>query len=119
MVLIIDDDDDLRDSLRDLLQRRGYRVETAEHGQAALAVLAARGVPCVVLLDLAMPVMDGWQFLSAVQADAALATIPIVIASAHGATHAPAGVAGVLRKPFDLDRLLQVVARHCGPPPPA
>ncbi|MCU1278810.1 MAG: glnG5, partial [bacterium] len=92
-----------------------YKVVTAEDGQAALTTLAQLGVPCIVLLDLVMPGMDGWKFLAVIQADPQLATIPVVIASAHAATHAPAGTAGVLRKPFDFDELFRVVARHCGP----
>ncbi len=116
MVLLVDDDQDLRDSIAELLRQRGYVVATAEDGHAALAVIAGNGMPCVVLLDLVMPVMDGWKFLAAVQADPHLSAIPIVIASAHAATHAPSGIAGVLHKPFDLDELFAVVARHCGPP---
>jgi CheY-like chemotaxis protein len=115
MVLLVDDDEDLRDSIADLLRQRGYFVETAEDGHAALATIAAHRTPCVVLLDLVMPGMDGWKFLGIVQADPQMSSIPIVIASAHAATHAPAGTAGVLRKPFDLDELFAVVERHCGP----
>jgi len=115
MVLLVDDDEDLRDSIADLLRQRGYFVETAEDGHAALATIAAHRMPCVVLLDLVMPGMDGWKFLAVAQADPRMSSIPIVIASAHAATHAPAGAAGVLRKPFDLDELFAVVERHCGP----
>jgi two-component system, chemotaxis family, chemotaxis protein CheY len=117
MVLIIDDDQDLRDSIGDLLRQRGYTVQTAEDGQTALATMARNRTPCVVLLDLVMPGMDGWTFLTVVQADPQTSRIPIVIASAHAATHAPAGTAGILRKPFDIDELFAVVARHCGPAP--
>ncbi|HXU73582.1 MAG TPA: response regulator [Polyangia bacterium] len=115
MVLLVDDDQDLRDSVADLLRQRGYTVATAEDGHAALAIIAGARVPCIVLLDLVMPGMDGWKFLAVVQADPTLSAIPIVIASAHAATHAPAGTAGVLRKPFDFDELFTMVARHCGP----
>jgi len=114
MVLIVDDDEDLRDSIGDLLRQKGYVVATAADGRAALATLARREMPCIVLLDLVMPGMDGWKFLAVVQADPATASIPIVIASAHAATHAPTGIAGVLHKPFNLDELFALVARHCG-----
>jgi CheY-like chemotaxis protein len=117
MVLIVDDDKDVRDSIGDLLRQRGYVVQTAEDGHTALASLARSKMPCVVLLDLVMPGMDGWKFLAVVQADPMMAAIPIVIASAHVATHAPSGAAGILRKPFDLDELFDTVARHCGPAP--
>jgi CheY-like chemotaxis protein len=115
MVLLVDDDEDLRDSIADLLRQRGYFVETAEDGHQALALIASHHTPCVVLLDLVMPGMDGWKFLGIVQADPQMQSIPIVIASAHAATHAPAGTAGVLRKPFDLEELFATVERHCGP----
>ena len=115
MVLLVDDDEDLRDSIADLLRQRGYFVATAEDGHAALAIIAAHEMPCVVLLDLVMPGMDGWKFLGIVQGDPAMAAIPIVIASAHAGTHAPSGTAGILRKPFDLDELFRVVEQHCGP----
>lgn len=115
MVLLVDDDQDLRDSVADLLRQRGYKVATAEDGHAALAIITGTRMPCIVLLDLVMPGMDGWQFLGAVQSDPNLSAIPIVIASAHAATHAPPGTAGVLRKPFDFDEMFRLVARHCGP----
>ena len=116
MVLLVDDDQDLRDSIADLLRQRGYHVTTAEDGYAAMSIITGNGVPCIVLLDLVMPGMDGWQFLGAMQNDPHLAAIPIVIASAHAATHAPpAGAIAVLHKPFDFDELFSVVARHCGP----
>jgi len=120
MVLLIDDDADVRDSIADLLRARGYLVATAEDGRAALDAIARDELPCVVLLDLVMPGMDGWKFLAVVRADPLLAAIPVVIASAHAATHAPSGAAGVLHKPFELPELFAVVERHCGPPvPPA
>jgi CheY-like chemotaxis protein len=117
MVLLVDDDEDLRDSVRDLLQRRGYTVATAEDGAAALSKLAQMERPCIVLLDLVMPGMDGWKLLTALQADPTFAAVPVVVASAHAATHAPAGAVSVLRKPFALDELFRVVEHHCGPPP--
>ncbi len=116
MVLLVDDDADLRDSISDLLRARGYSVVTAADGRAALDAIAHQPRPCVVLLDLVMPGMDGWRFFTVVKADPQLATIPIVIASAHAATHAPSGSDGVLHKPFELSELFAVVARHCGPP---
>lgn len=117
MVLLVDDDDDLRDAIADLLRVRGYAVTTAEDGHAALDVIGRSARPCVVLLDLVMPGMDGWTLLAVLRADPLLATIPIVIASAHAATHAPVGALEVLHKPFDLAELFAVVERHCGRPP--
>lgn len=119
MVLLVDDDDDLRDSIADLLRHRGYRVMTAGDGRAALDLIARSAMPCVVLLDLVMPGMDGWSFLGVIRADPVLASIPIVIASAHAATHGPIGTNEVLHKPFDLAELFSLVERHCGPPTPS
>jgi CheY-like chemotaxis protein len=119
MVLLVDDDQDVREAVGDFLGVVGYEVALAENGSAALARLAAEGVPCIVLLDLVMPVMDGWQFLDVVHADARLAAMPVVIASAHAETHPPRDVAAILPKPFDLDTLLRLVEEHCGPPPGA
>ena len=116
MILIVDDDKDVRDSIAEFLALKGYDVAVAENGKVGLSILAAGRVPCVVLLDLAMPVMDGWQFLSSVQTDAALSSIPVVVVSAHAATHPPSGSAGLIRKPFDFEELAQVVEQHCGPP---
>lgn len=115
MVLLVDDDEDFCDSIRDLLLRRGYAVATARDGQQALDTISANRVPCVVLLDLVMPGMDGWRFLSVVKANPQMSSIPIVIASAHSATHAPTGVEGVLQKPFALSELFSFVERYCGP----
>jgi CheY-like chemotaxis protein len=117
MVLVVDDDEDVRDAMRELLQRKGYAVRVANDGHQALELLAITETPCVVLLDLVMPVMDGWQFLASVQSNPLLAQIPVVIVSAHAATHAPAGSVGLLRKPFGTAELFAAVASHCGPPP--
>src|SRR4051812_20813559 len=62
MVLIVDDDEDVREAVRDLVGMKGYRVEEARDGEQALALLERTEVPCIILLDLVMPVMDGWQF---------------------------------------------------------
>jgi len=112
-VLLVDDDEDIRQSIGDLLLAKGYPVITAADGAEALSILANATRPCVVLLDLVMPGMDGWKFLAAIRNDPSLSTLPVVIVSAHAATHAPTGCAGLLRKPFELDDLLHIVAQHC------
>jgi CheY-like chemotaxis protein len=117
MILIVDDDEDVRDSIADFLTLKGYMVAVAENGQVGLSRLIAGDAPCVVLLDLVMPVMDGWQFLTSVQGDPVLSQIPVVVVSAHAATHAPTGSAGLIRKPFAFADLYEAVEQHCGPPP--
>jgi CheY-like chemotaxis protein len=112
-VLIVDDDRDVRDALESAVAIFCCRrVVTAEHGAAALAALRQTR-PCLILLDLVMPVMDGWQFLEELRRDAALAGIPVLIVSAHAGSHPPDGVAGFLSKPVDLHDLEDAVTEHC------
>lgn len=114
LVLVVEDDDDVRESLRDVIVDHGYKVVPAANGAEALALLRSSTRPCLILLDLVMPVMDGWQFLDHVRADAAIADIPVVVASAHAGSHAPPGIQGLLPKPIAIDHLLDTVERHCG-----
>jgi CheY-like chemotaxis protein len=116
MVLIIDDDEEVREAVRDLVGMKGYRVEEARDGEQALALLERAEVPCIILLDLVMPVMDGWQFLERLRASARLASVPVVVVSAHAASHAPVGASGLLLKPFEARELLRAIADKCGPP---
>jgi CheY-like chemotaxis protein len=109
-VLIVDDDEDLRETLRLVLEAEGYGVETAENGRAALERLYDGAAGCwVVLLDLLMPVMNGWQTLAALERRPPNADVRVVVStSAPG--EAPPGRT-VLPKPVDLDELLSMVAR--------
>lgn len=104
-VLLVEDDAAIREALAEVLDEEGYQVLTANHGAAALDHLSAGCAPQVILLDLMMPVMDGWQFLSRLQAMPAWAPIPVIILSA--VTDAlPQGAHAALAKPLDLDALL-------------
>jgi CheY-like chemotaxis protein len=116
MVLIVDDDEDVREAVRDLVGMRGYPVAEAGDGKEALAWLERSEVPCIILLDLVMPVMDGWQFLERVRSSARLAGVPVIVVSAHAASHAPVGASGLLLKPFEARDLLRAIADKCGPP---
>ena len=108
-VLVVDDDADVRDALRKVLEEDGYTVETAHQGREALAVLRrSASPPQVVVLDMMMPVMDGWEFLHEVRQDAALAHIPILVLSSGSETRA---ADEFLRKPVDYHTLLATVAR--------
>src|SRR4051812_38649141 len=83
-VLIVDDDDDIRTSMAEILESEGYEVATAEHGRAAIEILSRlRAPPAVVLLDLMMPVMSGPEFLAFVAARKRYSTLPIVVVSAQ------------------------------------
>ncbi|MBA3395317.1 MAG: response regulator [Deltaproteobacteria bacterium] len=110
-VLVVEDDTDLRETLAELLAMSGYRVETAEHGRAALDNMQTKK-PCLVLLDLMMPVMDGWQVIEAMKHDPELKDIPVCVVSAQ-AQSAPPGSKCVIKKPTALSALLGVVAEHC------
>ncbi len=110
-VLIVDDDPDLLDVTSFVIQSEGIAVETARNGQEALSVLRAGGLPGLVLLDLMMPVMNGWEFLAEVAKDPVLDAIPVVVLTAAEHTQVP-GAAEVLTKPMDLAALLRVVERY-------
>ena len=115
-VLIVEDDLDTREMLGRFLELEGYTVETAENGKRALERLGSGVGACVILLDLMMPVMDGWQFRQEQIRDASLANIPVIVVSAAGRErlekiHANA----YLSKPVDLDELLGCVTQFCRP----
>ena len=120
-VLIIDDDEDIRETISQALELEGYTVLTAIHGQDGLKVLegiAVEDYPGMIILDLMMPVMDGSQFLEFVHTNKkdTFGKIPIVLASAKGnhGDHQHAKLASeVLRKPLDLDELYAVVGKYC------
>ena len=111
-VLIADDDLDVRDALVEVVRDAGYEVEEAANGAAALDAMRRRR-PCLIVLDLMMPVIDGWQVAEEMQRDPSLSDIPICVVSAV-ADRTPPTVACVLRKPPDLDRLLAEVESRCG-----
>jgi DNA-binding response OmpR family regulator len=117
-VLVVDDDEDIRETLEMVLQRHGYAVVTAGDGRAALEQLRRRPErPCVILLDLMMPGMNGFQFQTALGNEPAFCQVPIVVITGAGAA-AERGVTftrEVLRKPFDMRTMLAVVNRHCTP----
>ena len=115
-ILIVEDDLATRDALSMILQDEGYTVATAGNGQEAIDRLRQAAPPNLILLDLMMPVMDGWQFRTALARDPALAAIPVVILSADGSVQQKAatlGAAGYLQKPVDITTLLDTVQRHC------
>jgi CheY-like chemotaxis protein len=120
-VLVVDDDLDIRECLEVLLPRFGFDVATAADGAEALSWLRrGQARPCVVLLDLMMPGMDGVQFHEQLTADPALANIPVVVATGAGAValeQAATMHVEVLRKPFDLMELVTIMRRFSQPPP--
>jgi CheY-like chemotaxis protein len=116
-VLVVEDDSEVREILVELLEDHGYRATAAANGLEALQRLRGDGFrPCVIILDLMMPVMDGATFWTEKQRDPALADIPVIVLSAHRHAFEEADLTGVKRflaKPVDLHRLLGVVGEEC------
>ena len=115
-LLLVEDDDDVRDAMAASLRDEGYEVAEAENGRLALEWLQRNGNPCLVLLDLWMPVMSGMELREKMVEDPRLAALPLVIVSAAGDGKARAqemGAIGFLRKPLDLQDLLATVERFC------
>jgi CheY-like chemotaxis protein len=106
-VLVVDDDEAIRDVIAEVLRDEGYEVVCAENGLQALHELGRAHQPDLVLLDLMMPVMSGWEVLEQIQANEELSRIPVVVVSAMAAP----GVTEHLCKPIDLERLLRTVGR--------
>jgi CheY-like chemotaxis protein len=112
-ILIVEDDPDALEALGDLLESHGYVVASAHHGAEALELLGRSPLPNLIVLDLLMPTMDGWEFRRRQKLDPRIAKIPVVVVSASSAAK-PIDADSILRKPVDIDRLLETVARHCG-----
>jgi len=113
-VLIVEDDSDLREMMAQLLTLEGFQSATVANGQEALKYLSRGDTPNVILLDLMMPVMDGWEFRRVQQADPVLASVPTIVLSALDQTRAvDLKPAAFLKKPLDFDRLLQLVRDYC------
>lgn len=96
------------------LQFAGHRVITAANGRDALELLHKER-PCVILLDLMMPVMDGWQFCALLEQDPDLNDVPLVVISALADIASRMPAAAHLPKPVDIDRMLELVERMCRP----
>jgi DNA-binding response OmpR family regulator len=112
-VLVVDDDDNLREMMAQLLTLEGFDAEVAKNGEDALNKAHAYR-PSVIVLDMMMPVMDGWAFRAHQRHDAAIATIPVIILSAAPLERLTnVGANAVLQKPFDYDRLVAAVRAHC------
>jgi CheY-like chemotaxis protein len=114
-VIIVDDDTAVRAAICDVLHEVGYAVAAFENGRTALEYLRDGNRPSLILLDLMMPVMDGWAFLCEKREDPRLAAIPVAVLSAAGIERLPADVPAdhFLRKPFQVSPLLDLVARTC------
>ena len=117
-ILVVEDDPATREGLIGLLRDEGFAVVAAQNGRQALELLAAADEPpSLILLDLMMPVMDGWRFLAErKRAAGPLSRPPVVLLSGLGFISGAAGVSDFLRKPVDPDALIACVRRFCGRP---
>ncbi|HUE30613.1 MAG TPA: response regulator [Verrucomicrobiae bacterium] len=113
-ILVVEDDPDVRGALRAVLEGESYEVIESEDGADALAKLKSGPRPSVILLDLMMPGMNGWQFMDEVRVRPDLRRVPIIVVSAYGSADGvrSVGATDYLKKPFDPEALLEVVSRH-------
>lgn len=114
VLLVVDDDPGFGDSLRDLLAEEGYQVCCANDGLEALELLRELPRPCLILMDLLMPRMDGWEFLARLRAEPRWSTVPVVALSAFPNMPHPLGAQRFLEKPVQLEALLSLIEEHCG-----
>jgi two-component system chemotaxis response regulator CheY len=119
-ILIVEDDRDIRESLQQILEFENYQVSSAQNGQEALKSLSQLPLPCLIVLDLFMPIMNGSQFLEALRekGDANLTHIPTLVLSASPAEGEIAKavrpyIAEFIKKPVDLDKFIESIQKHC------
>lgn len=114
-ILIVEDVPEIRESLKDVLEVSGYKVSTAANGQEAIDMLKNDQNMCLILLDLMMPVMNGWEFLKERKESSSLSMIPVVVTTAAADT-ALRGVEAeaIMKKPIAFPDLLSWVERYCG-----
>jgi CheY-like chemotaxis protein len=113
-ILVVEDDERVLEAITDFLATVGYPVNAAHNGEEAID--RARSVhPSLILLDMSMPVMDGWEFLRRRPAEPSIANVPVIVISAL-VSRTPEGADGFLTKPIDVSRLLSILDRYCGEP---
>jgi CheY-like chemotaxis protein len=113
-ILVVEDDKSLRESLCEALELEGYIAVSVENGQAALKHLTGGARPCMILLDLMMPVMDGWTFREEMLKDDSLAAIPVIVMTAATPARAAAIASeAILYKPLHMGKVVHVVQQHC------
>lgn len=113
-ILVIEDEIDIRNAIQAALEMEGYRVFTAGNGREGLEILPKIPIPCLILLDLMMPIMDGWEFSKVVSSDTVLATIPVVVVTAFSERVGTVCARQIIKKPIQIDALFKTVAEYCG-----
>jgi len=113
-ILVVDDEAGGREALAELLSNEGYTVVCAENGRQALDCLSGM-TPALIILDLMMPVMSGWEFLAQQKRDARVRSVPVVVVTGSGLVHDVEANA-VVHKPIDFRSLVEVVKQNCVQP---
>lgn len=124
-ILIIEDNKEILDSLKLALEEEGFNIRTANNGKEGLEKLTIQPLPCAIMLDLMMPVMNGWEFLEEMKKDSSFLSIPIIILSALGDKSSSLknalgdkslklNIQEYYQKPIDLNSLLSTIHKHCG-----
>lgn len=114
--MIVDDDDDIRQTLAEVLSEQAFDCIVAADGVDALGRLENEKLPGVILLDLVMPNMNGWEFYGALRRNPLLANIPVIVMTVASARRDPIDAAHILEKPFTLESVLEVLSRACASP---
>ena len=117
-ILVVDDDDDFRETVAEVLKAAGYPVQEAENGERALEAIRDEQ-PGIVLLDLKMPVLDGWGVMERMRQDPRSAAVPILILSAYGFEWESelTGAQGYIPKSVGMEEIVERVRKAAGPPP--
>jgi CheY-like chemotaxis protein len=113
-ILIVEDDEEIREALKTLLELEGYTVVGVSNGREGLDLLPTMERPCLILLDLMMPVMNGWDFLNTKEKDVKLASIPVLIVTAIDDSAKAPAAQRLIKKPIDFSLLLKIVHDYCG-----
>ena len=125
-IVIVEDDESIREGLQLAIESEGYEVRTASNGEEAFTLLKEIRDPCLILTDLMMPKMNGYEFIELASKTHTVASIPIVIVSATPPKESVAKmmtdsgkIRGVIKKPVDWEYVMSIIHEHCGPPPGA
>ena len=113
-ILVVEDNIDIQESLKATLEMEGFKVFTADNGKEAIDRLEKMPTPCLILLDLMMPVMNGWEFVEEIGKDIMLSSIPIVVVTAIGDANKSPKTDGYIPKPINYEALISTVNKHCG-----
>jgi DNA-binding response OmpR family regulator len=122
IVGIVEDDEDIREALKMLFEMEGYHTVTASNGMEALKILERlEPLPAVLVVDLMMPVMDGWELIKVTRKKYSSAELPIIVMSAIADRFDgnSSGVCAVLKKPVNIEKILTLVAKQCSRVPKA